>query len=626
MMADGDHDVRVACLSGILDLQRVCQRENLQFSPETNKFLVYQTLKKVGPWTAQKLISKLVERGDLQWETDEDFEVETVIDHCKEEGVDFYLIKWKGWSNSHNSWEPAENLQCPELIKAFHSLPPSRLGGKRRLADIANGGDNMKLNKKRRVDEIFAKLVKSPIREIISPLHLLSLSSPKKGKLPQYKGLITGDDQKIRKVNTGTSYTNPRTKGYKQKRLEVQKALKEWEKHLNSISTDPAPISVENNMDLEGPPENFEYINDYREGEGITIPQDPLVGCECDDCWDTRKGCCPAACGAEFAYYKYKRVKVLKGTPIYECNKRCKCGPDCPNRVVQHGRQCKVCVFRTHNGRGWGVKALQKIKRGTFVMEYVGEVITNEEAERRGKVYDAECRTYLFDLDYNDGDCPYTVDAGYYGNVSHFVNHSCDPNLEVFGVWINTLDPRLPRIALFSKKDILKGEELTFDYMMTGDTTLQTVSQVAESQLPPLQPPHQTPQSDDTTSEYSYTSQDPDSSSTTTSRSPSKTGSSPSKPTGGKSPSRPESRSSSSKEGRSPSKANQDQLPARLDPSLSSKSGSSKSPSKSMAEPDDKNIDADDTKSDISDIPNPVRQQYRMVCQCGAANCRKYLF
>lgn len=58
MMADGDHDVRVACLSGILDLQRVCQRENLQLSPETNKFLVYQTLKKVGPWRAQKLISK----------------------------------------------------------------------------------------------------------------------------------------------------------------------------------------------------------------------------------------------------------------------------------------------------------------------------------------------------------------------------------------------------------------------------------------------------------------------------------------------------------------------------------------------------------------------------------------
>ena len=55
------------------------------------------------------------------------------------------------------------------------------------------------------------------------------------------------------------------------------------------------------------------------------------------------------------------------------------------------------------------------------------QVITNEEAERRGKIYDAEGRTYLFDLDYNDGDCPFTVDAGFYGNVSHFVNHSVGP-------------------------------------------------------------------------------------------------------------------------------------------------------------------------------------------------------
>jgi len=40
--------------------------------------------------------------------------------------------------------------------------------------------------------------------------------------------------------------------------------------------------------------------------------------------------------------------------------------------------------------------------------------------------------------------------------------------MAVYGVWINNLDVRLPRIALFAIKDIEKGEELTFDYMMTG--------------------------------------------------------------------------------------------------------------------------------------------------------------
>ena len=49
--------------------------------------------------------------------------------------------------------------------------------------------------------------------------------------------------------------------------------------------------------------------------------------------------------------------------------------------------QLKLCIFRTSNGRGWGVKTLETIRKNTFVIEYVGEVITNEEAERRGIQY-----------------------------------------------------------------------------------------------------------------------------------------------------------------------------------------------------------------------------------------------
>lgn len=150
--------------------------------------------------------------------------------------------------------------------------------------------------------------------------------------------------------------------------------------------------------------------------------------------------------------------------------------------------QTKLCIFRTSNGCGWGVKTLEPIKRGTFVADYVGEVITSEEAEERGKKYgsnfahnpkfelllkyslfhiyiDAEGRTYLFDLDFNLGqDNPYTVDAAFYGNVAHFINHSCDPNLSIFNVWVDCLDPNLPRICLFARRDIAKGEQITFDY------------------------------------------------------------------------------------------------------------------------------------------------------------------
>lgn len=50
------------------------------------------------------------------------------------------------------------------------------------------------------------------------------------------------------------------------------------------------------------------------------------------------------------------------------------------------------------------------------------QIITSEEAERRGQVYDCQGATYLFDLDYVED--VYTVDAAHQGNISHFVNHS----------------------------------------------------------------------------------------------------------------------------------------------------------------------------------------------------------
>lgn len=50
--------VRVQCLLDVVGLQRACQSANLRFSTETNKYLVYVTLQKLGPSAAQKLVSK----------------------------------------------------------------------------------------------------------------------------------------------------------------------------------------------------------------------------------------------------------------------------------------------------------------------------------------------------------------------------------------------------------------------------------------------------------------------------------------------------------------------------------------------------------------------------------------
>jgi len=165
------------------------------------------------------------------------------------------------------------------------------------------------------------------------------------------------------------------------------------------------------------------------------------------------------------------RLQLKPGAPIYECNARCSCGPDCGNRVVQRGTQVQTAIVKTID-KGWGLKTQQDIPKGTFVVEYVGEVIAFQEAERRGKEYDAQGLTYLFDLDYNskqnedEDEDMFTIDAAFYGNTSHFINHSCDPNLAVFTCWINNLDIRLPHICLFAIKTIAAGDELTFNYQI----------------------------------------------------------------------------------------------------------------------------------------------------------------
>ena len=252
------------------------------------------------------------------------------------------------------------------------------------------------------------------------PLNTISLSPSLPHSLPIASHIMTSPGPLVpQKQNSSDEY---------------QQELLEWQFMLNKQCLPSETfILVENRIDEAPIPWSFKYITSNLYTEGVPDPQSAelsrrICGCTCyymgKKCGPKSQHCCPQMAGAEFPYSVAGKVRVPPGNPIYECNSHCGCPSDCTNRVVQRGRKVTMCIFRTSNGRGWGVKTMEPIKPNTFVTEYVGEVVTTEEAERRGQLYDREGRTYLFDLDFHCDDNAFTIDAARYGNISHFFNHS----------------------------------------------------------------------------------------------------------------------------------------------------------------------------------------------------------
>ena len=255
--------------------------------------------------------------------------------------------------------------------------------------------------------------------------------------LPLTSALISLASQSTEQVPTKALFPHQQSPN----NADYQQELLEWQFMLNKqCRPTEAFILVENHIDEAPVPWGFKYITSNQYGEGVPDPKSlevasRICGCTCyymgKKCGARNQHCCPKMAGAEFPYTLAGKIRIPPGNPIYECNSHCSCPQDCVNRVVQRGRKINMSIFRTSNGRGWGVKTMEPIKPNTFVTEYVGEVVTTEDAERRGELYDQEGRTYLFDLDFNCDDNAFTIDAAHYGNISHFFNHSVSPTKQI---------------------------------------------------------------------------------------------------------------------------------------------------------------------------------------------------
>ncbi|RLN69006.1 hypothetical protein BBP00_00000697 [Phytophthora kernoviae] len=176
--------------------------------------------------------------------------------------------------------------------------------------------------------------------------------------------------------------------------------------------------------------------------------------------------CSVASCGKFFhqacidANKMSRRAAPTPGMKFNKHNRESNCtlGENCGNRALHQKVYPRFQKFHTVE-KGWGLRVLESVKAGQLVIEYVGEVINEDEKERRllehAKKSPEDKNMYIMEL----GKGEY-IDARFKGSVSRFINHSCDPNCHLLKWRVKGVN----RIAITALKDIESGTELSYDY------------------------------------------------------------------------------------------------------------------------------------------------------------------
>ncbi|EPS42847.1 hypothetical protein H072_3188 [Dactylellina haptotyla CBS 200.50] len=391
-----------------------------------------------------------------------------------------YQVRWKNYSKDHDTWEPIENLDgCDEVIETYL-----------RKKALKEAESQPKPVKKRGPGR--------PRKNLDGALKNKP-GAASNGSRKRSRSHSTDSDSEFikRRTNSATKSLNglklhasPDTQP-KQRSPEIDHTASHPDrlKFMENLGVLKGPaITVVNGVDMVPcPPLDFKFVNDYVYREGVRAP-DPEFMWGCKTCKGAY-GCqttqienceCSQMNHEELTRLPYKVNGFLKfprecAYAIHECNQNCACNHRCPNKVVLKGRQIPLEIFKTEN-KGWGLRCPVDLKAGQFIDRYVGEVITEAEAERRTGIQEMRGLTYLFDLDkFNDereeqqDTEMYSVDGGDYGGVTRFINHSCEPNLMIHAVTHNRSDLSVYDLALFTSRKIPAGEELTFEYVRNDD-------------------------------------------------------------------------------------------------------------------------------------------------------------
>ncbi|KAI8470635.1 MAG: hypothetical protein J3K34DRAFT_521189 [Monoraphidium minutum] len=170
--------------------------------------------------------------------------------------------------------------------------------------------------------------------------------------------------------------------------------------------------------------------------------EDDIMVCQCPPPWRGGDGCGPNC---------LNRMLCIECTDDF-----CPCEGQCTNQAFTRKQYAKLAVKRA-GAKGFGLFAEEAIKAGQFIIEYIGEVLEEEEYLRRKDYYNSTGQRHYYFMNVGNGE---VIDACRKGNPARFINHSCDPSCET-QKWLVRGELA---IGLFALTDIKAGEELTFDY------------------------------------------------------------------------------------------------------------------------------------------------------------------
>ncbi|AAC34358.1 Hypothetical protein [Arabidopsis thaliana] len=178
----------------------------------------------------------------------------------------------------------------------------------------------------------------------------------------------------------------------------------------------------------------------HRNRKSQTI--DEIMVCHCKPSPDGRLGC------GEECLNRMLNIECLQGT--------CPAGDLCSNQQFQKRKYVKFERFQSGK-KGYGLRLLEDVREGQFLIEYVGEVLDMQSYETRQKEYAFKGQKHFYFMTLNGNE---VIDAGAKGNLGRFINHSCEPNCRTEKWMVNGEIC----VGIFSMQDLKKGQELTFDY------------------------------------------------------------------------------------------------------------------------------------------------------------------